>query len=78
MSSPSDRAASLAMISSQAVLRSHIEPTQDITEERAKATFDVAELSHVLAGGKDQLELRWEPFTPYMGERQVSIQSLWE
>ena len=52
------RAASLAGASAQSVLAAHIEPTQDIVQERSKATFDVTELSHALAGGKAHLERR--------------------
>ena len=52
------RAVSLAEASSQSVLAAHVEPSHDIAHERAKATFDVSELSCALAGGKAQLERR--------------------
>ena len=39
--------------STRAVLKAHVEPTEDIAAERRRATFDAEELKYYLWGGKD-------------------------
>lgn len=44
--------------SSATILRTHVEPKDDIAAERKRATFDNTQLTYVLNGGKEKLEKR--------------------
>ncbi|GLC45233.1 hypothetical protein PLESTB_000722200 [Pleodorina starrii] len=41
---------------SEIILRTHTEPTEDLKQERRRATFNFEELAYVLNGGKELLE----------------------
>ncbi|KAG2488798.1 hypothetical protein HYH03_012598 [Edaphochlamys debaryana] len=43
---------------SKIIFSTHIEPRDDMAAERARATFDVKELTYAMNGGKDKLEKR--------------------
>ncbi|GLI67460.1 hypothetical protein VaNZ11_011657 [Volvox africanus] len=51
-----ERTKELQRPSTQIILRTHTEPSQDLDEERRRATFNVSELAYVLNGGKELLE----------------------
>ena len=50
------RTAILQEESTRAVLRAHVEPTDDIVAERRRATFDADGLKYYLCGGKKNYE----------------------
>ncbi|GAX78870.1 hypothetical protein CEUSTIGMA_g6309.t1 [Chlamydomonas eustigma] len=52
------RAEQLQKLSTSIVLKSAVAPTDDISAERRRATFNVEELAHILSGGSDKLERR--------------------
>lgn len=54
------RTAVLQEESTRAVLQSHVEPTEDISAERQRATFDVASLRYFMTGGKKKYEKKWD------------------
>ena len=51
-----ERTAELVAHSSKVILANHIEPADDITQERKKATIDVQSLSNYLYGGQTVLD----------------------
>ncbi len=53
-----ERTLALQGPSTKKALANHVEPVEDLAAERRRATFDVEELSYVLAGGKDKLQRR--------------------
>lgn len=44
--------------STATILRNYVDPKDDMAAERARATFDVQQLTEVLVGGKEVLEKR--------------------
>ncbi len=52
------RAVALQEASTALILAASVDPREDLRNERARATFDVDELSCALNGGKEQLERR--------------------
>jgi acyl-CoA oxidase len=53
-----DRTRQLQASSTQLVLASHVEPTDDIETERRRATFDVQRMAEAINGGREVLEKR--------------------
>lgn len=52
------RTKQLVSTSSSVILSTHIEPADDIKEERRKTSFDVNELAKYLNGGEEVLKTR--------------------
>lgn len=50
------RTRALQVESTRIVMKTHRETTQDIKEERRKATFPVEELMYYMTGGKEKYE----------------------
>ncbi|GFR44234.1 hypothetical protein Agub_g5369 [Astrephomene gubernaculifera] len=51
-----ERTRNLQRPATEIIMSTHTEPSEDLAQERRKATFDVQELSYVLNEGKDLLE----------------------
>ena len=54
-----DRIRQLVEASSQIVLSTHIEPTQDILQERKRVSIDIQGLAEYLNGGAEVLQKRY-------------------
>ncbi|KXZ49049.1 hypothetical protein GPECTOR_23g135 [Gonium pectorale] len=50
------RTKALQKPATEIILRTHTEPSEDLAQERKRATFDVQELSYALNGGKEMLD----------------------
>ena len=53
-----ERAKQLAQASSKVVLRSHVNPVDDMAAERARASFDSQQLAEYFNEGPDKLKRR--------------------
>ncbi len=59
-----DRTKALVQQSSDVVLATHVEPTQDMITERNRASFDTKGLAEYLNGGKEKLQRLYAPRVP--------------
>eukprot|EP00955_Chlamydomonas_euryale_P087183 364275-Chlamydomonas_euryale.AAC.5 len=55
---PDARTRALQAPSNALIAASHVDPKDDMAKERARATFDVAQLAEAINGGREVLEKR--------------------